>query len=176
MNIVPIFAGKLFAFHYEGEADNEYDRLLELWMDTEYVRAFLQENIADIPSDRSSRIRQYVEFIREDAIEIDEHLVAISESDDDNLEQFFQPLRNSEYQIRVLSLQKGRKNCLRLYAIRIDENLFVITGGAIKLPLQHLMEDRAHTRIELSKLERAKDYLMANGIFDEDSFYEFLND
>ncbi|GAA4511814.1 hypothetical protein [Sphingobacterium thermophilum] len=172
MKIVPIFADKLFAFHYDGEVDNEYDRLLELWTDTEYVRAFLQENKEDIPPNYS--IRQYVAFIREDAIEIDEQLIAIAESGDDQLEQFFQPLRNSEYQIRVLSSQKGRKNCLRLYAIRIDENVFVITGGAIKLPRQHCMEDREHTRVELRKLEKAKDFLKLNGIFDEDSFFEFL--
>jgi hypothetical protein len=52
----------------------------------------------------------------------------------------------------------------------------VITGGAIKMPLHHLMKDRDHTRVELQKLKRAKSYLNENGVFDEDSFFEFLND
>lgn len=72
-------------------------------------------------------------------------------------------------------MQKGRQNCLRLYAIKIDEETFVITGGAIKLPLHHLMEDRDHTIKELQKIKKAQDYLRANQIFDEDSFFEFLN-
>ncbi|WP_430613208.1 hypothetical protein [Flavobacterium sp. JP2137] len=63
-----------------------------------------------------------------------------------------------------------------MYAIKIDEDVFVITGGAIKLPLQHLMEDRVHTKEELRKLECAKEYLKDNGIFDEDSFFEFLKE
>lgn len=65
---------------------------------------------------------------------------------------------------------------MRLYAIKIDEDTFVITGGAIKLPLQHLMQDRAHTQLELSKLNKAKRYLEENGVNDNDSFYEFLNE
>jgi len=91
------------------------------------------------------------------------------------LYNFIQPLHNSEYQVKILSHQKGRQHCLRLYAIRIDEDTFVITGGAIKLPLHHLMEDREHTRIELQKIKRVQDYLKANQITDEDSFFEFLN-
>lgn len=62
-----------------------------------------------------------------------------------------------------------------MYAIKIDEDIFVITGGAIKLPLQHMMQDREHTNVELQKIKRAQDYLKAQNIFDEDSFYEFLN-
>lgn len=173
MEIVNIFAFRLFAIHYDGAVDNEYDRLLDLWLDTEYVRIFLTENEEDIPKNKS--VKQFVKYIREDAIEIDEQLIAITESDNEKLDYFFQPLHNSEYQVKILSLQKGRQHCLRLYAIRIDEDTFVITGGAIKLPLHHLMEDREHTRIELQKIKRVQDYLKANQITDEDSFFEFLN-
>lgn len=34
MKIVDIFAGQLYAFHYENEEDNELTRLLSLWRDT----------------------------------------------------------------------------------------------------------------------------------------------
>lgn len=63
-----------------------------------------------------------------------------------------------------------------MYAIKIDDDTFVITGGAIKLPLHHLMNDREHTRVELQKLDSAKSYLDENDVFDEDSFFEFLNE
>ena len=69
--------------------------------------------------------------------------------------------------------QKGRKNYLRIYALRIDKNCFVITGGAIKFT--HLMQDRKHTQLELNKIEMCRNYLKENGIIDADSFYEFLN-
>lgn len=35
----------------------------------------------------------------------------------------------------------NRAKYLRLYAIRIEPNMYVITGDAIKLPLQHMMDD-----------------------------------
>ncbi|UUV21268.1 hypothetical protein [Paenimyroides aestuarii] len=173
MRIVNIFAYRLFAFHDAGEVDNEYDRLLDLWTDTEYVREFLLANKQDIPKHES--IEQYIRYIREDAIAIDEQLITITEEENEKLSYFFQPLHNSEYQVKILSLQKGRQNCLRLYAIKIDDDTFVITGGAIKLPLHHLMIERAHTLKELQKIKKAQDYLRANEIIDEDSFFEFLN-
>lgn len=174
MKIVPIFAERLFAFHYDEEVDNEYDRLLDSWTDTEYVRRFLNKNETDIPAHKTKR--QLIEYITEDAISIDEQLINITQSENESLSQFFRPLDNSEYQLRILSLQKGRQHCLRIYAVKIDEDTFVITGGAIKLPLQHLMKDREHTRIELQKLSNARDYLRAYDIFDEDSFFEFLTE
>lgn len=174
MEIVAIFADRLFALKYEGEADNEYDRLMDLWTDTEYVRNFLNANDMDIPIHKTKR--QFVNYIRQDAYNIDEQLIKITETTDQSLSYFFKPLHNNEYEFKILSLQKGRQHCLRLYAIKIDEDTFIITGGAIKLPLHHLMEDREHTRVELQKLERAKSYLKENGVFDEDSFYELLNE
>lgn len=174
MEIVAIFAEKLFAFKYKGEAENEYDRLLNLWTDTEYVRDFLNANEKDIPNNKTKR--QYIEYIYEDAIYIDEQLIKITETANQSLSYFFQALYNNEYQFKILSLQKGRRQCLRLYAIKIDEETFVITGGAIKLPLHHLMKEREHTQSELTKLDKAKRYLEENGVTDCDSFYEFLKE
>ncbi|WP_223583089.1 hypothetical protein [Sphingobacterium sp. GVS05A] len=172
MKIVNIFAYRLFAFHYEKELDNEYDRLMDLWYNAEYIYDFVKTNKNDIPENKS--VKKVSEQIMDDAILIDETLVEITKSDDRALSQFFKPLNNQEYKVKVLSLQKGRESYLRIYAIRIDDDTFVITGGAIKL--HHLMEDREHTKEELSKLNSAKDYLKSKDIFDEDSFFEFLNE
>lgn len=174
MKIINIFAYKLFAFQYDGEASNEYDRLLNLWNDAEYIYSFLKENMEDIPKQKT--ISQLAELIMDDAIELDEALVEITESENEILSHFFRPLNNREFQLKILSLQKGRQHCLRLYAIKIDEDVFVITGGAIKLPLQHMMQDRKHTNIELQKIKNAQDYLKEQDIFNEDSFFEFLKE
>ncbi len=34
------------------------------------------------------------------------------------------------------------------------------------------MQDKEHTMIELDKLNRCKDYLIRNGVFDKDSFID----
>lgn len=170
MKIVSIFAERLFAFQYENEQDNEYDRLLTLWNDMEYLRNFLKENERDLPAGKT--INQMAVKISDDSNTIDDKLIGISESPNKRLDEFFKPLHNQEYYIGKLSLQKGREHYLRLYAIRIDADCFVITGGAIKLT--RLMQERKHTNNELKKLEKAKDYLKSQDVFDEDSFFELL--
>jgi hypothetical protein len=37
-------------------------------------------------------------------------------------------------------------------------------------------KDRPHTQKEMQKMDRCRDYLKDNGVFDADSFYEFLNE
>ena len=70
--------------------------------------------------------------------------------------------------------KKGRNNYLRIYAIRIDANCFVITGGAIKF--HHLNMERKHTALEMKKLEKCRDFLQPHGIWDVNSFFELIND
>lgn len=51
MKIICIFADHLFAFHYDNYGDNEYDRLMELWTEVEYLKNYAkQNNINDINS------------------------------------------------------------------------------------------------------------------------------
>ena len=111
-----------------------------MWGNIEYLYEFLQQNKQDIPKGRS--LGDIALEISEDAYLIDSTLMQMIDEVDKSLSQFFKPLRNLESGIKVLSLQKGRADCLRIYAVKIDIDTFVITGGAIKLPLQHLMKDR----------------------------------
>lgn len=174
MKIIRIFAENvnLFAFQYKGEKENELRRLLNLWNDTSYLFDFIIKNKSDIPNHLT--LNQIVIKLIEDANDIDRTLSEIIFNPERKLEDFFRPLNNQEYQIIELSKQKGRKNYLRLFAIKIDTNCFVITGGAIKL--HHLNKDRIHTQIEMQKISRCRDFLRDNGVFDLDSFYEFLID
>lgn len=173
MKIVHIFANKLFAFQYQNEKENEYDRLIELWTDANYLSEFAKRNLANIDIDR------YVKERLEDAEQIIDLIEKISQNKKDKLETFFRPLSDSEYVIQILSLQKGktihkfRNNELRIYAIKIDENCFVITGGAIKL--SQTMQENENTIVELKKLNKCKEYLKNIGVFDKESFFELIN-
>lgn len=117
-------------------------------------------------------VETIVQQILDNIEEIEQRLYEFATGEFGKLDEFFKPLDNLEYQFKVLSRQKGRKNYLRIYAIKIDENCFVITGGAIKFT--HLMEEREHTIKELKKLDRCKQFLKEHGVFDNDSFYGFL--
>ncbi len=165
MKIVPIFADKLFAFHYKGEAVNEFDRLMDLWTDIAFLIDYLKENnITDV--------KKIVKNILQDAEQIQDFLDNISQNKEP-YGFYFEPLQNSERN-KILAFQKGKikENILRYYAIKLDENCFVITGGAIKMSQK--MQEHTDTTNELKKLEKARAYLKQNGVFDEDSFFELL--
>jgi|JI6StandDraft_1071083.scaffolds.fasta_scaffold35187_2 hypothetical protein len=167
--IVPIFAKKLFAFQDDGEF-NELRRLLLLWNDPTYLYEFVTLHKSDAPKDKSTR--EVVRQIIEDANEIDTLLKRLITTKHRSLGEFFKPLHNQEYRILELSKQKGRNNYLRIYALRIDVDCYVITGGAIKFT--HLMKERPHTAKELLKIEQRRNYLIDCGVSDADSFYELL--
>ncbi len=62
---------------------------------------------------------------------------------------------------------------LRIYAIKLATGVYIITGGAIKLTAT--MEEREHTQAELTKMEMVRNFLLNEGIIDDDGFIEYLN-
>ena len=56
----------------------------------------------------------------------------------------------------------------------LDPNVYVITGGAIKLT--RTMQEREHTSKELTKLNECRQYLIDNGVFDQDSFIGLIEE
>lgn len=59
-------------------------------------------------------------------------------------------------------------------AIRIEPNVYIVTGGAIKLTAT--MQEREHTQRELDKLNACRDFLKRNGVFDQDSFIDLFEE
>ena len=172
MKIVSIFAEHLYALHLEDEAENEFAQLLGIegkWMEVNYFFEFVEEHKKDIP--HYEKIDDLPQKLIESANDIN-LILNQSEEEKGILNRFFKPLHNQEYHEGELASKKGRKTYLRLYALKIEADCFVITGGAIKFT--HLIKDKAHTQKELQKLEKCRNFLKENGVFDSDSFYEFL--
>lgn len=63
---------------------------------------------------------------------------------------------------------------LRIYAIRLELGIYVITGGAIKLT--RTMQEREHTLVELARMEKVRRFLLDNEISDMDSFKDYLQE
>ena len=167
MKIISIFAEQLFSFHYDNEKDNEYGRLMDLWTDAGYLQSYAISN-------KVSDVYGFIDDVSEDAEQIQDFLENISQNNQP-YGFYFEALQESERK-KPLSFQKGKiiKNRLRFYAIKLEDNCFVITGGAIKMSQQ--MQDHPDTDKELKKLSKARNYLSQNGVFDEDSFFELLNE
>ncbi len=173
MKIIPIFEPYLFSIQYENEEFDELERLFENWTDIEILEEFFESNKNDLKYFRMD----IEEAIIETGIEAKafrKKMLTLLNEDKPELDSLFENLDVNETRIYELLKQKSKRRWLRLYAIRIDRNSYLITGGAIKLTLK--MDERPHTQLELDKLDRCKNYLRDNNVFDFDSFKEMLNE
>lgn len=176
MKIVPIFGTNLFAFQYTGETKDELSRLFDLWADPEYLEEFFEDNNADITHGYygTFTVEGAIFETYEHAESLEEHLLALAEQSEyeqlKGLEQIFKPLHNSQTKILQLNKSKARNHWLRLYALRVDKNVYIITGGAIKLT--QTMQERQHTMDEINKIDRCRQFLIDKGVVDIDGLIE----
>ena len=170
----------LWAVHEEDCETDELTQLFRDWTNGEYLLDFFLENFEDLKEYfHVERIDKAVSDTFEDAETLQELILDFPYTE--NLDELFQPLSATDSRVRELSREKARNwdrdrhaSWLRIYAIRLETNVYVITGGAIKLT--RTMQEREHTLIQLEKLNRCKSFLQANGVFDQDSFVDLTNE
>ena len=165
MKITRIFENQLYSFHYDEYNEIEYERNLNQWSNTAYLYEFAKENnIQDIVA--------FVDEIYYNLEELEDLINEIAESSG-QFKRLFITLEHSETN-KTISLRKGKinHNRLRLYAIKLIDELFIITGGAIKMSQRML--DYPGTAKEHSKLSAARQYLDINDIHNEDAFFELI--
>ncbi len=102
-------------------------------------------------------------------------------SPETDLSKIFRPLDNNQASDVMLQKEKarlkrkyGHSSWLRLYAIKLIQGNYIITGGAIKLTAT--MQEREHTRQELVKIDRVRRYLLEEGIIDDEGFIEYISE
>lgn len=168
MEIVPIFGEYLKAIKYPYEEKDEFARLFELWQDAEYLEEFFEFHKADLTSgfwddiDVNSAIFEtydYAEIFEQRLCELSSQS---SKGVKSGLDKIFRPLHNLQTQVISLGKSKAKQNWLRIYALRIESNVYVITGGAIKLT--RTMQEREHTNRELERMEAVRNFLIQHGI------------
>jgi hypothetical protein len=165
VKIVPIFAPRIYAIKV-GEQD-VFEAFMALATDTEMLyNYFKQENgmlnyynttLANAVSDTmDAALRMY-----------------------DNLKQhaahpkvLFQPLTHAEPQYSLTRF-KHKAKWIRLYAIGVNEEQYIITGGAIKQSQR--MQDHPETNKQLQMLNQTKRFLLAEGICDESGLIELIS-
>jgi len=169
MKIVSIFDAHLYSIKYAGEEFDELERLFDEWNDIDKLRDFFEENNKDLKY-YQLQVDEAIIQTRKEAGILRRKFIELCNSQNPDLDSMFANLDDYETRILTLAKQKSKRKWLRLYALRIDTNAFVITGGAIKLTLE--MKDRPHTAKELDKLEQCRNFLKNEGVFDIDSFTE----
>ena len=170
--------GRLWAVRYNGESDNALYTLFDKWGDVVWLRQFFRDNWDDlIAYFKVTDINQAIEDTIEDSDQL--QCLMLDLNPDSDLELLFHPLENFRTSEVVLGKEKARlkrtirhSSWLRIYAIKLSQGVYVITGGAIKLTLK--MEERNHTKAELAKLEKVRRFLLNEDIIDDDSFIDYV--
>lgn len=185
MKIVPIFAKEnkregLFSIHLTGEKEDELTKLVEQWLlNPYYLFEFFTLHHNDLNDGyygKNISIQQAIIFTQNEAeylfYQLEQLAISGTTINGDNLSLAFKPLHNHEYSQKDLQEVKAKtpikKRWLRIYAIKIGPNTFIVTGGAIKLV--GTMDERIHLLKEKQKLDDIKNYLKEEGILDQDDF------
>jgi hypothetical protein len=184
MEIVRIFEGEdcLLTVKYNGQNEDEFAKIFNEWTDINYLDNFFSTNESDLkrPHWQGITIEQAIIETRREALKFRGHLkTMLSKSKNERISVFtrlFQPLSYYEPEHSFLNKKKvyglRKRTWLRLYAIKVCDDMFIITGGAIKLTDR--MDDRPHTLNELRKLEACRQYLRELGTIDDDGILELL--
>lgn len=170
--------GTLWAVRYDNCLDNVLDTILDRWNDVVWLRSFFKQNIGDLASYfKITDVNKAIYDTIEDSDRLQCLIMDISPEAD--LDKIFRPLDNSRTSEMLLGKEKARlrdtsrhASWLRIYAIKLEPGIYVITGGAIKLT--RTMQEREHTLLELARMEKVRSFLLANDISDMDSFRDYL--
>lgn len=167
----------LWAVRYDESNDNVLDSILDQWNDVVWLRSFFKQNIEDLAAYfKITDVNQAIYDTIEDSDRLQCLIMDISP--EANLDRIFRPLENCRDSEMLLGKEKARlhntpkhSSWLRIYAIRLEPGIYIITGGAIKLT--RTMQERQHTLAQLTKMEQVRNYLLDNGIVDMDSFLDY---
>ena len=114
--------------------------LFRQWSNGNYLLDFFLANLDDLRGFfHIQKISDAIKDTMEDAQELERLILDFPYTE--RLDGLFHPLSLADNRAHEMTREKARNwdrerhvSWLRIYAIRIDPNVFVITGGAIKLP------------------------------------------
>ena len=171
--------GSLWAVVYDGEVENALEQAFNRWNDQDGLMEFFTANFRHLADYfKITNLNQAIYDTISDAHELECLILDSVESKE--LDSLFKPLENMRSPEAVLGKEKAKgQSCrhpswLRLYAIRFQKNSYLITGGTLKLT--RMMEEREHTLNELKKLEFVRNFLIEEGAYDIEGFYDLVND
>lgn len=170
----------LWSVRLNKEGKSEFDDFFDHGNDPKWLYDFFEENKTDLDSGYfgTMSVGEAVSRTIEEVQEMEDVLYEKTEQGLDggieSLQHIFKPLNNFEYAIvdHQKSKARIRNGWVRIYAVRIACNCYIIAGGAIKLTPDM---KRKHLRNELRKLDQTKRFLCSNGIdYPEDlnTYYE----
>lgn len=177
MEIIEIYSNHLYAIQYEEGEENEFDRLFDEWNDMEKVVKFMEENKIYLSNKeiwgREFNTEDAAKRVRIEAEELEELFDTLYENTKTgkkpDFDSHFRELNGKYiYEINYIPMKSyGVENpsMLRIYAVKLKPNKYIITGGGIKLSdsIQNSPGLKDHV---IHNIDRTRAFLKANGIDD----------
>ena len=176
MEIIPINPPFIYSIQYDEEEENEFDRLFNLWDDVTIVTQFFKSNQSFLRSDIWQQILEPEDAARQVLDEADQ-LEDLFEEMNKNTQEGTQPDFDSHFHylegkfkdvlewLPMKSYGTMHPSLLRIYAIKMEKNTYLITGGGIKLAdtIQNSPDLKDHI---IQNIDKVRDFLKKNGIYD----------
>ena len=178
MEIIAIYPPYIYSIQYDDVETSEFARLFQQWNDVDYITRFFDtyqdylkspvwHNISE-PEDAARQVLQEA-YDLEDLFDVlFDNTINGEENDFDSHFHYLEG--KYKYEIErppMKSYGTNRPSLLRIYAIKMGTNTYLITGGGIKLAetIQDSPDLKNHV---LRNIDRVRQYLKANGITDSD--------
>lgn len=180
LEIIEIYPDNLFAVKFDDKDQNEYEAAFDLWQDLDYLVEFFNDNKDLINTDfwrealPSLDSEDLAQSIIDESFDLLDYIKKIatntSKGKSPDFDAFFQELGGKKYShLREYVPQKSygtsTPTMLRLYAIRLDSNCYIVVHGGIKLT--HEIQGTPLLNKELfPKIDNVLQFFRANGIID----------
>lgn len=178
MDIIAIFPPYIYSIRYDDQKESEYDRLFAEWNDLSAILDFLMQHkdmlktsIWKKVSEPESAARQVLDEAEALELlfeELNRHTANNEKPDFDSHFHYLDGKYKFELEYEPMkSYGDGRPSLLRMYAIKMDRNTYLITGGGIKLSdtIQNSPDLQEHV---IQNIDRVRSWLKENGIIDSD--------
>ena len=176
MEVDEIYKPYIYSIKYDGQEECEFDRLFDDWNDMTRLVEFMtvnQEYLNNPIWGERYTPEKAARKVRDEAVELEDLLFDLCKNTDEgkvpDFDSHFKFL-DGKYQVYeyvpMKSYGTGKPSFLRMYAIKLKSNLYVITGGGIKLAdtIQNSPDLKNHV---LQNIDKVRIWLIENGIMDE---------
>lgn len=178
MEIFEIYSPFIYSIQYDRQEENEFDRLFAEWVDVENITSFMERNKEYLKATSWKRIPEpesAARLVFEEAEDLEKLFDQLADNTKNNklpdFDSHFHYLEGKyKYELQyqpMKSYSNGHPALLRIYAIKMGKNTYLITGGGIKLAdtIQNSPGLKDHV---LQNIDRVRDWLKINGIMDSE--------
>lgn len=176
MEIVKIYPPYIYSVKYDGMDENEFDRLFEEWNDSNKIMDFMIENLSYLKTDIWKHINEpevavmqvhkeaeYLEDLFSDLYQKTENG---ERPDYDSHFRYLDGKYGSEIEyVPMKSYGMCIPSLLRIYAIKLESNVYVVTGGGIKLA-RTIQDSPGIKDTVIQGIDKVRSFLRSEAIID----------